>query len=165
MELEKIQEMMAQFLQGNEIPAAASWPDGDRRALQGAMVLVSLVKMNCESVGLQDYLGERLDETTGQVTQWYGRKAKLEFALDILAPAVAGAEVCRELFGKLVEVLQSKRPDGLTVRKLSGEDIKFDQKEGLLRLHCVASCDGWLWASGDEAADILDFTLRGDWNR
>ncbi len=164
MELEKLQEEMAQFLQSNGIPATASWPHEDRRALPGAMVLVSLAKMNCKSVGLQDYLGQRLDQETGELKQWYGRKAELEFALDILAPAAAGAQACRELFGKLVELLQRKRMCGLTMRKLTGEEVEFEKKEGLFRLGCTASCGGWLWASGDEAADILDFTLRGDWS-
>ncbi len=162
MELEKLQEEMAQFLRENEIPAAACWPEGRRERLQQALVLVALAKMNCEPVGLQNYLGQRLDEASGQVVEWYGRKAKLEFSLDILASAEMGAGACRRLFQKLVEVLQGKRPCGLTVRKLTGEEIKFDQKEGLLRLGCTVSCDGWLWATGEEAADILDFTLRGD---
>lgn len=164
MELENLQEQMAQFLRDHEIPAVACWPEGRRDRLQQAQVLVSLAKMNCEPVGMQNYLGQRLDEKTGEVVEWYGRKAKMEFALDILAPASAGAGACRQLFGRLVEALHSEQPNGLTVRKLTGEEIEFDQKEGLLRLGCTVSCDGWLWATGDEAADILDFTLRGDWN-
>lgn len=164
MEPGQLQERMAQFLRDNEIPAAACWPEGCRQRMEGAQILVSLNKMECGPVGLQNYLGQRPDEATGEVVEWYGRRAKLEFGLDILAPAGAGAGVCRGLLEKLVAVLQDKRPVGLTVRKLTGEEIKFDQKEGLLRLGCTVSCDGWLWASGDEAADILDFTLRGDWN-
>lgn len=161
---DRLQEAMAQFLRDNEIPAAASWPGGYRQGPGEAVVLVSLGKMECRSVGLQDYLGQRLDEETGQVTEWYGRKAELEFALDILAPAEVGAEECRQLVQRLVEVLHSRRPDGLTVCRLTAKEIEFDQKEGLLRQSCTISCEGWLWASGDEAADILDFTLRGDWN-
>jgi len=164
MELEHLQEKMAQFLRDHEIPATACWPGSCRQRLEGAQVLVSLTKMDCEPVGLQNYLGQRLDEETGEVVEWYGQKAKLEFGLDILAPAGAGAGACRGLLEKLVAVLHDKRPEGLTVRKLTCEEIKFDQKEGLLRLDCAVSCDGWLWASGYEAADILDFTLRGDWN-
>lgn len=164
MELEQVQERMAQFLRDNEIPAAASWPKECRERLREPMVLVSLAKMNCESVGLQNYLGQRLDEATGQVVEWYGRKAKLEFGLDILSPAGAGAGGCRQMFGRLVDVLHRQRPGGLTVRKLNAEEIKFDQKEGLFRLCCTVNCDGWLWGTGDEAADILDFTLRGDRN-
>ncbi len=162
MELEKLQEEMAQFLRDNEIPAAACWPEGRRERLEQAQVLVSLAKLDCGPVGMQNYLGQRLDEATGEIVEWYGRKAKLDFAMDILAPAGAGAGACRRLFQKLVEALQEKRPCGLTVRKLTGEEIKFDQKEGLLRLGCTVSCHGWLWATGEEAADILDFTLRGD---
>lgn len=164
MKVEQLQEKMAQFLRDNELPAAACWPEGCRERLEGAQVLVSLAKMDCAPVGLQNYLGQRLDEETGEIVECYGRKAQLEFAMDILAPARTGAGACRRLFRKLVAVFHNKRPEGLTVRKLTGEEIEFDQKEGLLRLSCTVSCDGWLWASGDEAADILDFTLRGDWN-
>ena len=164
MEAEHLQEKMARFLRDNDIPAVACWPEGRRARPEGAQVLVSLVRMECGPAGLQNYLGQRLDEATGEVVEWYGCKAKLEFGLDILAPAGAGAGACRGLFQKLVAVLRGKRPGGLTVRELTGEEIKFDQKEGLLRLECRLGCDGWLWAGGDEAADILDFTLRGDWN-
>ena len=164
MEWEQLQEKMAQFLRDHAIPAVASWPEGRRERLEGAQVLVSLAKMDCGPVGLQNYLGQRLDETTGELVEWYGRKAKLEFAMDVLAPAGAGAKVCRSLVQRLVALLHDKRPGGLTVRKLACEEVEFDKKEGLLRLKCTVSCEGWLWASGDEAADILDFTLRGDWN-
>lgn len=164
MEAVSLQENMAQFLRENEIPAAVCWPEGRREPLEGAQVLVSLAEMECEPVGLQNYLGQRLNEETGEVVEWYGRKVKLEFGLDILAPAGVGAGACREVFRRLVMLLHDKRPEGLAVRKLTGEEIEFDKKEGLLRLRCTVSCDGWLWASGDEAADILDFTLRGDWN-
>ncbi|MBE6957055.1 MAG: hypothetical protein E7450_06350 [Ruminococcaceae bacterium] len=164
MKPDALQESMAQFLRDNEIPAVASWPRGCRQGPGEAVVLVGLDKLECQPVGLQDYLGQRLDEETGRVVEWYGRKAALEFALDILAPAEVGAQACRQLLQRLVQVLHSKRPNGLTVRKLTAKEIEFDQKEGLLRLECAISCEGWVWASGDEAADILDFTLRGDWN-
>lgn len=164
MELDQVQERMARFLRDSEIPAAASWPDRGRERLQEPTVLVSLTKLDCEPVGLQNYLGQRLDEQTGQVVEWYGRKAKLAFGLDIVAPAQVGAGACRKLFERMVNALHNNRPDGLTVRKLTGEEVKFDQKEGPFRLSCTADCNGWLWASGDEAADILDFTLRGDRN-
>ena len=164
MEPEILQERMAQFLQQHEIPAQVCWQEGCRKRLQQAQVLVSLAKLNCHPAGLQNYLGQCLDEKTGQIVEWYGRQAQLEFALDILAPAGVGAGGCRELFHRLVAVLHRERPIGLTVRELTGEEIEFDQKEGLFRLNCTMHCDGWLWAAGDEAADILDFTLRGDWN-
>ena len=164
MKADALQERMAQFLTDNEIPAMASWPEGCRKGPDAAVVLVSLGKMECRSVGLQDYLGQRLDEDTGEVVEWYGRKATLEFALDILSPVQVGAQACRKLLQQLVEVLHSKRPEGLCVRRLTTKEVEFDQKEGLLRLGCTIQCEGWMWASGDEAADILDFTLRGEKN-
>ena len=163
MELDKLQQAVARFLQDNGIPAVASWPEGDRQPMREPVVLVTLNKMDCQPVGLQNYLGQRLDEQTGQVVEWYGHKANLEFGLEILAAAGAGAEACRALLRKLVKVLQCERIDGLTVRSLAVQEIEFDQKEGRLKLACTAGCVGWLWASGEEAADILDFTLRGEW--
>ena len=54
MEPEILQERMAQFLQQHEIPAQVCWPEGCRKRLQQAQVLVSLAKLNCHPAGLQN---------------------------------------------------------------------------------------------------------------
>ena len=162
MELNRLQELLAEFLRENEIPAEASWPEGRKKLICEPVVLVSLSKVECTPVAMRDYLGQQLDEKSGQWMELYGRRAKLDFKLDILAGPQTGAQACRRLFDQMVEVLHSKRPRELAVRTLTGEEIAYDDKENLLRLGCTVRCEGWLWLSDEQPEEILTFTLRGD---
>lgn len=162
MELEQLRSKLAAFLAEGGVQALVSWPRERRAGLSGPVVLVSLEELRCGPAGLQDYLGMGLNQVTGQWEELYGRKAELTFGLDILAPSQAGAEACREAFVKMVSQLQTGRPGGLTVRKLTGGETQYDSKEGLLKMHAQLECEGWLYASGGGAGTFLDFTLRGD---
>ena len=144
--------------------AIASWPEEGRTDANRPVVLVSLEQMSCASAGLQDYLGQRVDEATGQEKELYGRRVQLTFLLDILAQPGIGAKECRSVFERLLQVLQEESPLGLRVRELTGDEMEYDGKEGLLRLRCHLICAGWLYTTGDEAGSFLDFTLRGDIN-
>lgn len=162
MTLEQVRAQLAAFLTEGGVDAMESWPMERRTERTQPVAVVSLLELSCAAAGLQDYLGQRLDETTGQWNEVYGRKARLTFALDILAPAQLGASACRAAFERTVQVLQSEKPVGLSVRELSAGEVDFDEKEGLLKLRCTLVCDGWLYTAGEEAGTFLDFTLRGD---
>lgn len=164
MELDSLHEALAVFLEERGVPAMACWPDGRRKRLQEPVVLVSLKELECSSAGLQDYLGEKLDEATGQWKELYGRRARLVFALDIIAPPGTPAGECRSLFERMVRVFQTQKPAGLTILELTAKEMEYDEKEGFVRLSSELACDGWLCAWGDETGTFLDFTLRGDVN-
>lgn len=164
MTLDSLQTELTGLLKRNGVQAMSAWPENRRASADGPVVLVSLEKLSCASAGLQDYLGETLDESTGQWRDLYGRRAQLTFTLDILASPRTGAQACREVFDQLVRCLQTDKPAGLSVRELDGEELKYDEKEGLLNLRCRLKCEGWLCTTGDEAGTFLNFTLRGDIN-
>ena len=130
----------------------------------GPVVLVGLEKMSCSSAGLQDYLGQRLDASTGQWEDLHGRRAQLVFTLDILAEPHMGMQVCREALNRVIRCVQTEKPAGLSVKELTGEEPEYNEKEDLLKLRCRLTCEGWLCTVGEEAGAFLDFTLRGDVN-
>ena len=162
MTLEQVRAQLAAFLVEGGVDAMESWPMERRTDRSEPVAVVSLLELSCAAAGLQDYLGQQLDEASGQWNEVYGRKARLTFALDIIAPAQLGASACRTAFERTVQVLQSRKPVGLSVRELSAGEVDFDEKEGLLKLRCTLVCDGWLYTAGEEAGTFLDFTLRGD---
>ena len=164
MELDSLHGALAGFLEERGVPAMACWPEGRRKRLEGPAVLVSLKQMECRPAGLQDYLGEKLDEDSGQWKELYGRRARLVFALDIIAPPGTPAGACRSLFEQMVKVFQTHKPEGLTVQEMTAKELEYDEQEGLVRLSSELGCDGWLCAWGDETGTFLDFTLRGDVN-
>ena len=164
MTLDELQAELAAALNRSGVVAMSSWPEGRRIGADGPVVLVSLETLNCAAAGLQDYLGQRLDDATGQWLDLHGRRAQLTFTLDILATPRVGAQECRTVFDRLVRCLQTQKPTGLSVRELASEELEFDEKEGLLKLRCRLKCEGWLCTAGHEAGTFLNFTLRGDVN-
>lgn len=164
MNADAIQERLAAFFRERDIEAIASWPDSVRLDPGCPRVLVSLEKMTCAPAGMQNYLGQWVDETTGQETELYGHSVHLSFLLDILALPETGAQSCRDLFDRMLLVLQKEKPITLSVQELNSEELEYDGKDGLLKLRCHLECVGWLCAQTDEAGTFLDFTLRGDIN-
>ena len=162
MELEQLRQAVAQTLNDGGMTAMVSWPDGRRKALKGPVVLVSLQGLSCSPAGMQDYLGLRQDPDSGAWEELYGRRAEVIFGLEVAAPSAGGAAECRGTFERLVQVLQQARPGGLTVRQLTGGEVEYDEKEGLLVLRVELRCSGWLYAAGDEGGSFLDFVLKGD---
>jgi len=164
MKADGIQERLAEFFRERDIDAIASWPEDPRTDPGRPRVLVSLEKMTCSPAGMQNYLGQWVNEATGQETELYGHSVHLSFLLDILSLPETGAQACRELFGRMLGGLQKEKPIALSVQELNSEELEYDGKDGLLRLRCHLECAGWLCMQGAEAGTFLDFTLRGDIN-
>lgn len=164
MTLDKLQAELVNGLRNYGLDSICAWPQERRKRADGPVVLVGLEKMNCSPAGLQDYLGQRLDASTGQWQDLYGRRAQLTFTLDILAQPHMGMQVCREALDRVIRCVQTERPVGLNVKELTGEEPEYDEKEGLLKQRCRLTCEGWLCTAGEEAGTFLDFTLRGDVN-
>lgn len=162
MKLDELQSTMAAFLCENGIDAMASWPDARRERLTRPTVMVSLDSLSCSPAGMQDYLGQRQDETTGQWEEVYGRRAQVTFALDVLAGEHSSAQECRQTANDMARLFQTERPGALTVQEMHLDELEHDEKRGLLRLRCVLTCTGIVCTAGQEAGTFLDFTLRGD---
>lgn len=164
MTLKQLQTQLVELLSRNGLQSMAAWPKESRVGTDNPVVLVALEKMSCAPAGLQDYLGQQLQEATGQWQELYGRKVQLSLTMDILALPEVGAQACTQVMDLVVRCFQTEKPVGLNVKELTGEEVVYDEKEGLLKLRCRLKCEGWLCTAGDEAGTFLDFTLRGDVN-
>lgn len=164
MTLDGLQAELAALLRSHGMESISAWPRERRQGANGPVVLVGLEKMNCSPAGMQDYLGQRLDVNTGLWEELHGRRAALVFTMDILAEPRMGMQVCRETLDRVIRCVQTEKLVGLSVKELASEEPKYDEKEGLLKLRCRLTCEGWLCTAGEEAGTFLDFTLRGDVN-
>lgn len=164
MTLDGLQTELVHLFRNHGLDSLCAWPQERRKRIDGPVVLVGLEKMSCVPAGLQDYLGQRLDEETGQWEDLRGCRAKLVFTLDILAEPRMGMQVCRETLDRVIRCVQTERPVGLSVKEMTGEQPEYDEKEDLLKLRCRLTCEGWLCTAGEEAGTFMDFILRGDVN-
>lgn len=164
MTLDGLQKELVRLLRSHGVDSLCAWPQERRKRTDGPVVLVGLEKMSCAASGLQDYLGQWLDERTGQWEDLYGRRVELVFTMDILAERRMGMQTCRETLDRVIRCVQAEKPVGLNIKELTGEEPEYDEKENLLKLRCRLTCEGWLCTAGEEAGTFLDFTLRGDVN-
>lgn len=162
MTLDALQTELVKGLREYGLDCISAWPQERRKGFAGPVVLVGVEKINCFPAGMQDYLGQRLDESTGQWEELHGRRAQLVFTLDILAQPNMGVQACRERLSQVIRCVQTEKPTGLSVKELVGEEPEYDEKEGLLKLRCRLICEGWLCTDGEQAGTFLDFSLRGD---
>lgn len=159
--LEELREATAAFLRGKGVPAVTAWENAPRVRRNGAVAVVSLRGCRGGPAGLQDYLGERFDPTTGRWEELYGKRAELTLGLDIYAPERLGESGCTALFAKLSEALADGGPEGLAVLRLSCGETGFVEREGLFRCRGEAVCQVYLYASADENGVFTDFRIRG----
>lgn len=164
MTLDELQREWARAFIECGLESVCAWPQERRLGFDGPVVLVGLEKMTCAPAGLQDYLGQRLDESTGQWLELHGRRVTLVFTMDILAQPHVGMQACRETLDRVIRCVQTEKPTGLSVKELTSEEPEYDEKEGLLKLRCRLTCEGWLCTAGEETGAFLEFTLRGDMN-
>ena len=164
MTLDELQTELVKGLENHGVECLFAWPRERRWSVDGPVVLVGLEKMTCSPAGLQDYLGEWLDQESGQWMELHGRRAQLVFTLDILAQPRIGMQACRETLEQVIRCVQTEKTVGLRVKELASEEPEYDEKEALLKLRCRLTCEGWMCTAGEEAGTFLDFTLRGDVN-
>ncbi len=159
--LEKIRQVMADYLNERGVPAITAWPMSPRQVREEPVVLVSLRGCKAGPAGFQNYLGERYDEKTDRWEERYGKKAELTFGLDVYAPEKGDGEMIQRAFDALAGVLILGGPEGVDLREFScGQTVRAGESRRLKR-PVEAVCTAWLCAVTDEGGAFTDFELRG----
>lgn len=159
--LEKIRQVMADYLNDRGVPAVTAWPDRARQEREEPVVVVSVRGCRAGPAGLQNYLGERYDETSGRWEERYGRRAELTLGLDIYAPEKGGGEAVQSAFDALAGVLILGGPEGLDLQEFSCGQTVRDSENRRLKRPVEAVCTAWLCAVTDAGGAFSDFELRG----
>lgn len=159
--LEKIRQVMADYLKENGVPAVTAWPMEPRREGEKPVSVVSLRGCRVGPAGFQNYLGDRYDPETGRWEERYGRRAELTFGLDIYAPEKGDGEAVQRAFDALAGVLLLGGPEGLEVQSFSCGQTVRDGESRRLKRPVEAICTAYLCAAADAGGGFTDFELRG----
>ena len=159
--LEKIRQVMADYLNSQGVPALTAWPVSQRQEREEPVVVVSIRGCKAGAASFQNYLGERYDEETGRWEERYGKKAELTFGLDIYAPEKGGGDAVQAAFDALAGVLILGGPEGLDLREFSCGQTLRDGESRRLKRPVEAVCTAWLCAVTDVGGAFTDFELRG----
>lgn len=159
--LEKIRQMMADYLNGQGVPAVTAWPGQPRQELEQPVVVVSLRGCRAGPASFQNYLGERFDEGTGRWEEKYGKRAQLTFGLDIFAPERGDGEAVQRTFDALAGALILGGPEGIDLQEFSCGQTVRDPESRRLKRPVEASGAAWLCAVTDAGGAFVDFELRG----
>lgn len=159
--LEKIRQVMADYLCKQGVPAVTAWPAVRRQEREEPVVVVSIRGCKAGPGSFRDYLGERLDEVSGRWEEHYGRRAELTFGLDIYAPEKGDGECVQAAFDALAGVLISGGPEGLDLQEFSCGQTVRDGESRRLKRPVEAVCAAWLCAVSDAGGAFADFELRG----
>ena len=159
--LQAIREQMAQYLNGQGVPAFAAWPGEERLGREEPVVVVSLRSCRAGPAGFQDYLGERYDQETGLWQERYGRRARLTFGLDLYAPKQGSGQQVQEAFDRMAGALLTGGPAGLAVEEFSCGETGYDPESRRLKRPAQAVCTAILYETVRAGGEFVDFELRG----
>ena len=159
--LERIRQVMADYLVSRGIAAVTAWPMSPRQAREEPVVVVSVRGCRAGPASFQNYLGERYDEASGRWEERYGKKAELTFGLDIYAPEKGDGGMLQEAFDALAGVLVLGGPEGMELREFSCGQTVRDAESRRLKRPVEAVCTLWLCAVADAGGAFVDFELRG----
>ena len=159
--LEKIRQIMADYLNGQGVPAVTAWPMNPRQERKGPVAVVSLQGCKAGPACFQNYLGERFDEETGRWEERYGKRVQLTFGLDLYAPERGDGEGLQGAFDTLAGALLMGGPEGLELLEFSCGATAWDSENRRLNRTVEAVCAGWLCAVTDGGGGFTDFELRG----
>lgn len=159
--LERLRQVMADYLRSRGVPAVTAWPMLPRAEREEPVVAVSVRGCRAVPAGLQNYLGERYDPETGRWEERYGRKAEITFGLDIYGPEKGDGAVVRAAFDALAEALLLGGPEELEIREFSCGSAARDGESRRLKLPVEAACAAYLCTAAGDGGVFHDFELRG----
>lgn len=159
--LEKIRQVMADYLNERGVPAVTAFPAVLRQEREGAVAVVSLKGCRMGPSGFQNYLGDRFDPETGRWEERYGRRAELTFGLDLYAPERADGEELQTAFDALAGALLPGGPEGMELAELSCGQTVRDVEHRRLKRPAEAVCIAYLTAGAGLDGAFTDFELRG----
>lgn len=158
--LERICQVMADYLKQQGVEAVTAWPMTGRKG-QGPVAAVTLRGCQVGPGGFQDYLGERYDDQAGVWEERYGRRAKLIFGLDLYAGEKGDGRQLQQAFDGLAGALLLGGPEGLQVEEFSGGETEYDPDSRRLRQRAQAVCTAYLSRVVKTDGEFVDFELRG----
>ena len=159
--IRQICRSMVDYLTGQGVHAAAAWPAALRGEQKTALAVISLRGCQAGPAGFQDYLGERYDRESGRWSEWYGRRARLTFGLDIYAPEGGDEQMIQVEFDALAGALILGGPEDLHVEGFSCGQTAFDPDSRRLMRLVQAVCEACLCAAARTEGAFTDFKLRG----
>ena len=159
--MEQICQVMADYLNGQGVSAAAAWPARLRQEQKETLAVVSLRGCEAGPSGFQDYLGERYDAQTGRWTEWYGRRARLTIGLDLYAPEGGDGQAVKRAFDALAGALILGGPEGLRVEEFSCGQTAYDPDSRRLMRPVQAVCGAYLCAQAGTDGSFTEFEVRG----
>ena len=159
--MESIRERMADYLNGQGVPARTAWPERGSPLGAEPVAVVSLRGCQAESAGLLDYLGERLNQDSGLWEELYGKKLQLTLGLDLYAPRRGDGADLQRAFDALAAALTLGGPEGLSVRAFSCGETVYDPGTDMRKRPVQVVCDAMLCAAARPGGVFSDFELRG----
>ena len=159
--VEKIRRKMADYLNGQGVPAVTAFPAALRREETAPVAGVSLRGCRTGSSGFQNYLGDRYLEETGRWEERYGHRAELTFGLDLYAPERGDGEALQRAFDALAGALLTGGPEGMELKELSCGETVRDGDSRRLKRPVAAVFTLYLTAAVDAGGVFTDFELRG----
>lgn len=161
-ELNQTRQYLADYLTARGVNARVAWPMEERTRLAEPVAVVSLRGCQAGAVGFQDYLGERLNQSTGHWEELFGKRAELTFGLDLYAPLSVGEAGLQSTLDVLSQALAQGGPEGLDIREFAWEDTGWDQNGRLLKRAGRAVCQVYLYAAREPDGEFIDFEIRGE---
>lgn len=152
---------MADYLNGQGVPAVTAFPAALRREETAPVAVVSLRGCRTGSSGFQNYLGDRYLEETGRWEERYGHRAELTFGLDLYAPERGDGEALQRAFDALAGALLTGGPEGMELKELSCGETVRDGDSRRLKRPVAAVFTLYLTAAVDAGGVFTDFELRG----
>lgn len=157
-DLQELTRSLADFLSDHGLPAFCAWPDMPRLRPGGAVAAVSLLSLDAQPPGLQDFLGDTFNESTGRWEERYGKKAELTFAVDVYGQS---AETVRAGVNTLSLALCRDGPDGMRPLSLHVGETAYQDASRRYRCPAQVRLTAWLTAVRQENGSFLDVEIHG----
>lgn len=157
--IEEVRQAVAGYLREQGLDAVTAWSGEGRKAPGKAVSVVSLRGLESVGSGLQNYLGERYDPTTGRWEERYGKQVRLTLGLDVYAGTAAQVQAGVDL---LRDILDGDGPEGMRAMEFSTGEPSYDPEAR--RYKCPAQARFEVWAVAVTKGDgtFLDFEVKGE---
>lgn len=160
--LEQVKTALTEALEQAGCKARAAFPSDWAAKYDESVVVVGVrTGESCEA-SLGSYLGQKQDETTGQIAELYGAQMTLQLSMDTYSPATLGAAGCDDTLEMIHHVLLRGLPSGLKPTEFKWEETVWNEDTAMFLRKGSLVCKAYFIAQADEdGAVIRDFILKG----
>lgn len=160
--LEQVKTSLVQALERAGVAALASFAPGWAKHYSSPVVAVGFRTGESRTAAMGNYLGQQVDQKTGNTCEIYGMQLELTLSLDIYAPADSGAAGCDAALETLHRVILEGLPSGLKPTELKWDETGWDQDTSMFLRKGSLSCGAYFTATTEEDGALLtDFILKG----